>query len=172
MKTKKLKSINIKKIKHKIISLFTVVTAEDFKAITESKLLTVPHKFLTLTQTPEEALEYVDALEYNDHFDHYKNWCINKKLNYELDESWLFYKNTVLGKYSDYAIFELKLEWEDIIAFIRMFQGCIPLGCSFDREVEILNLTKNIKQNKNNLNLKDNSSETKTTEINKEDIVN
>ena len=177
MENKKLKVIKTKKLKDKLINLFAVVTKEDFEAI-KSKGLQVPHKFLTIVTTTEECLEYIDMLEYEDHYEHYISWCDQRGLNPEEEYSWEAYREIVLGDDCDYAMFEIKLVWEDILAFLRMFQGCVPLGCSFDRIIETVYFSSQVKKMfKNKLNKSEDLDEDdldsflKGKEINPEDIV-
>lgn len=175
MGNKKEKLIKAKKLQGKLISLFSVVTKEDYDNLIQCGIK-VPHKYLTLTTTPEECLEFIDTLEYEDHREHYIAWCEQRNLNFKEDESWRMYQEIVLGDTCDYAIFELKITWEDVIAFLRMFQGCVPLGCSFDRTIEKVYFASQIKKMFNDKLKEDKKDDLddllKTKEINKEDIVN
>lgn len=144
MKKIKDKEIKVKKLKNKLISLYTVITAEDYENL-NNNINESPGKFLTITTSYEECEEYIYAREIADHIEHYTMWCNQRELDMKDDTSWELYREKVIGDNSDYMIFQMKLYWEDIIAFMRMFQGCYPIGCSYDRVVERLYFKEQLK---------------------------
>lgn len=172
MGNKKLKTLKATKLQGKLIRLFAVVTSEDFEKLRQGGAK-VPHEFLTLTTTPDECWEYIDMLEYEDHRDHYIAWCEQRNLNPKDDNSWEAYQEIVLGDNCDYAIFEMQITWEDVIAFLRMFQGCVPLGCSFDRVIEKVYFASQVKEmfNKKLKDKDDLDEKLKDKKVNPEDIV-
>lgn len=103
--------------------------------------------FLTITQSRYEALEYANRLLQIEVFEHYSLWC--KSRNYDpADMSiWYIYFNDCLNEEQKqrYKIIKIKVFKKDLIAIMRMFGNCVPLGCSFDTPAEY-EYTKNKKE--------------------------
>ena len=130
-----MKELKTKKVKNKLIKLFAVVDADDINSEGVCDFRTTK-KFYTITDNYDECDEYIYTREIADHMEHYVMWCQQRNLNPSDDANWDSYAEIVLGDNSDYGIITFQIAWEDLIAFIRMFQGCYPIGCSFDRKVE------------------------------------
>ena len=174
MKEKKAKIINNKKLQGKLIHLFAVIPMEDFKALKSHKAK-LPGKFLTITQTEDDAMEYIMIMEIEEHKEHYCAWCEQRNLNPLNDSNWEMYRTVVIGDDCDYAVYEMNIYWEDVVAFLRMFQGCIPVGCLYEREIESVYFAKQIKkmyQDKLNEDEENPFDSYEPKKINPEDIVN
>lgn len=95
-------------------------------------------RFLTITVTKDEAEEYIIALLKNNNLNHYNSWCELQGLNPCCFESWRIYFDTCITdeEKSEYLICRICYALKDLIAMIRMFGGCEPIGCSFESPAE------------------------------------
>lgn len=118
------------KKKDKRIQLFAVVEIIDSEGHYDSNA-----PYITIAESFKECAEYIDNREFLDNVQHYTMWCELRKIDPNLESSWEQYKEIVLPV-SKYGVINFYLFWKDIIATVRMFNGCAPIGCSFDREVE------------------------------------
>jgi len=168
----KVKNIKTSKLKNKAITLFAVVNSSDIndKGICD---FTKTKKFYTITDSYENCEEYICLREIDEHQEHYGMWCAQRHLDPTEENNWDIYSEVVLGDNSEYGIIQFQIEWEDLIAFMRMFQGCYPIDCSFDRPVEKVyfgtQLENIFKDTLNKQELEDNTFEEK--KINPEDII-
>ena len=131
----------------------------------------IKNKFLTITKNTFEAYEYVMLLLKLQHQCHFDSWCLTRKLDKDNPNNWLvYYENCIEDEEKDnFQIIKIKYHIRDVLAILRMFGNCFPLGCSFDTDVERLyfktilndrssqeaennNLEKNIDVEENNLN--------------------
>lgn len=167
-KVVKIKEVNWKKLKNKMYTLFAVVSKEYIK---NGKCnLNEVNNFFTISDNIYDCEEYIILKEMLDHKQHYQSWCQQRKLDYLSEFSWKSYKEIVLHNSSEYGIITFKMEWKDIMAFLRVLHKCYPIGCSYDREIE-LSFFKEQVVGKFLKEAKD-QVENNLKEINKEDIVN
>lgn len=129
--------------------------------------LTKDNKFYTITDCWADCDEYIYAKEIADHMEHFLMWCEQRKANPNDDTIWEVYRQTVIGDNCDYGIVSFNVSWKDMMGFLRMFQGCYPLGCSFDRQAEKVFFANKLKQA-----FQDVADESVTMEVDKESIVN
>ena len=103
-----------------------------------------PSKFLTFTLTKKQAIEYGNKFLKAIHMEHFKQWCEYHNLNADMNDSWNIYfmKCLTADEKREIVINKIGYKWEDMTAILRMFGGCVPLGCSFDtpQEYSYLNL--------------------------------
>ena len=98
----------------------------------------VKNKFLTITKDPKEAEEYAMMLLRIKHYEHFKSWCDLRELDSKDFPNWLkYYTDCVPSTEKQcFQIVKIKYELSNILAILRMFGNCLPLGCSFDTELE------------------------------------
>ena len=101
-------------------------------------LVKEPTKFLSLTLTKEEATEFVLQHLKMRNLEHFSSWCDCHELNVNDDLAWLKYFNDVLTvkDKTEYTINKIGYTYINLGAFLRMFSGCLPIGCSFDQPIE------------------------------------
>ena len=97
-----------------------------------------PTKFLCITNKKEEAIEYIIQ-----HFkflkmEHFKMWCNCRNLNINDDAAWFKYFNDVVTveEKNEYQVNKIGYTHSNLSALLRMFSGCVPIGCSFDTPAE------------------------------------
>lgn len=97
-----------------------------------------PSKFLSFTVTKKQAIEYGNSFLKLTHLDHFTSWCELKELNPDLEDSWNIYYLECISKEEkqDVVIHKIYYKWNDIVAIMRMFGGCVPLGNSFNTQSE------------------------------------
>lgn len=97
-----------------------------------------PTKFITLTLYKKEADEFIYNLLRISHFEHFKSWCEIRNLDVNDDSSWSKYLCNCLSieDINRYVIHKVIYKLGDVVSIMRMFGGCIPIGCSFDTECE------------------------------------
>lgn len=97
-----------------------------------------PDKFLTVTTKKDEAVEYALKLLKLEHLSHFQSWCILRNYSSNCPESWDIYFNDCISEAEkhDYIISKISYKLKDLAGIIRMFGGCVPLGCSYDLPVE------------------------------------
>lgn len=98
----------------------------------------VKNKFLTITKNLKEASEYAMLITKLQHHDHFNMWCTFRELDVSDIKNWLdYYENCVTDDEKDeLQIIKVKYDLENILAILRMFGSCFPLGCSFETDVE------------------------------------
>lgn len=89
----------------------------------------------TITNTYQQALEYKEKLLQLDSCPHYTNWCWLHELNSKDISSWIRYKQ-IVGVDDHYKLDVFYYNKSEIASILRLNSGCIPLGCSFDTQVE------------------------------------
>lgn len=119
--------------KNKKVYLYAVIKKDDSK------------NFLTLTLSKYEAIEYIKNLLKILNFSHFKSWCLLKEIDVNDDKSWTEYLAVCASEQlEEYSIVKVSYLFKDIVAMIRMFGHCIPIGCSFDTAMEKLYLADQI----------------------------
>ena len=98
------------------------------------------HKFLTVTTSKLDAKEYLIALLTVLHNEHFISWCELRDFDPESVESWITYYATAIdqAEINKYKIIDVWYSHQDLLAIVRMFGHCFPIGCSFETEAEIL----------------------------------
>ena len=77
-------------------------------------------------------------------FDHFKSWCELRELDFKEPLSWELYKNFVRMDLSGYRIRKFKFDKKELASILRMNYGCVPLGCSYESEMEKIILINTI----------------------------
>lgn len=97
-----------------------------------------PDVFLCITLSKDEANEYAHALLKFAHRPHFQAWCALRDYDYTEESSWNEYFLTCINdaEKSQYIIRKVTYKLKDIVAIMRMFGGCSPIGCAFESEIE------------------------------------
>lgn len=105
--------------------------------------------FLTITNKLSQALEYAENLIKLNHGIHFINWC--EAHNFAVDDvkAWNTYFNDCITDDEKLKYKALKISYSknDIASIMRMFIGCVPLGCSFDTSLEYKYISDKILDN-------------------------
>ena len=98
-----------------------------------------PLKFLTITTTRKDAIEYANALLKNLHLEHFTLWCNVR--NYVVDDpsAWLEYLINCINQeeLKEYKVVKIYTNKANMAVIMRLFNGCVPLGCDFESDLEI-----------------------------------
>ena len=108
-------------------------------------------RFLTLSDKEDDCLEYIYIKEVQEHAEHFYLWCESRKLDPMDTSNWKAYRDITLGNTCDYRIIPFDISWEDLLAMIRMFQCCKPIGCSYERTLEVMYYNDRLKKSKSNV---------------------
>lgn len=97
-----------------------------------------PKQILTLTCTKMQAVDFCYRFLRVKHFDHFKMWCEMRDLDVNSESAWSTYFNNCIDKEErcEYLIHKKVYELNNVAAILRMFGGCLPMGCKFDTENE------------------------------------
>ena len=100
------------------------------------------NQILTITLTKKQAIEYGYQYLKIKNYDHYSRWCELKEFDPESENAWFRYFTNVLTmeEKSKYAVAKRIYKLDTVASIMRMFAGCLPLGCSFDTPTEYLYL--------------------------------
>lgn len=100
----------------------------------------------TLSNNIKDCQEYLDSMLKLKHKAHFISWCEYKSLNFENKSSWDLYKKIsfIKEEYEKYHITKNFYDAEKIATIFRMFNGCPPIGCSFEKDVEYEYFIKNL----------------------------
>ena len=121
-------------MKDKKIPLYAVVLKKD------------PRMSFTITQTKEQAFEYVETRVQRAHQEHFNMWCELHGHKLGAPESWELYKCNVLSEddFKECGVIKVKFPLSKIVPMIRMYFGYLPIGCSFDDAAEIETVLKSV----------------------------
>ena len=103
-----------------------------------------PNNVFTIVRTKDEAFEYVDRKLQADNWSHFNMWCGCHGMNSHTKEAWEAYRRVTLSPedYRRYQVAKLKIPLSKVVAIMRGFFECVPLGCSFDDPLELGTLLK------------------------------
>lgn len=107
-----------------------------------------PNAFLTIANTKSDILEYASALLKLSNIDNFKTWCISNSFDFKDSKAWKYYLNKIVSneEKDKYLIKCLHYRFEDLVAIMRMFGGCLPLGCSFNTDTELAFFSDDLKE--------------------------
>lgn len=92
-------------------------------------------RFYCITSTKEDAEEYVEAITRAENLQHFLSWCeLHDKKS---ETAWEEYSRVVIGPYRKYGIIKMQYKVKDIASLFRMYNKCVPLGCSFEDSMEL-----------------------------------
>lgn len=108
------------------ITLYTVVSMEDRK------------KTFTTTLSKEQAFEYIKKRLKLDHLNHFEAWCKLRNTTVTDEAAWETYLATVLShsQKNVYGVVKVKFPLTTLAGILRSFCGYMPIGCSFDQDLE------------------------------------
>lgn len=101
------------------------------------------NSLVTVLEKKEQINEFVNRNIIVENFNHFKLWCELRNMDYTQVESENAYINNFLttsneedlNKYS-YIIKKVYYSRKAIASILRMFNGCFPLGCSYETHAE------------------------------------
>lgn len=100
---------------------------------------------VTVLSEMDELGEFINKSIIATNFAHYKAWCNLRSLDYQeptAEENYIInFLNTAdeetLNKYT-YVVKKVIYPKKALASILRMFNDCIPLGCSYESEMEQL----------------------------------
>lgn len=117
----------IERIKNnRIIKAYMLISKDD------------PDNILTICLHKSEARMYAHMLLREKYLHHYENWCILHGYDVDSMTSWYIYFDEIVpdSEKEAYIITQVKYSYKNIAALMRMFAGCLPVGCDFEDEYE------------------------------------
>ena len=103
-----------------------------------------PASLVTVLADKKQIDEFIDRMIIVDNWDDYKLWCNLRNLDYKNLESYYSYIDNYIATNpeeveSKYTFIVTKTFYtkEALSSILRMFNGCVPLGCSYESPVEI-----------------------------------
>ena len=116
----------------KKLTFYIVVPTE--KLLSKEKK---PH-FLTITCKKDEAFDFIIKLLKLEKLNHFQMWCELRGLDKDSEKAWNKYFNTCVTREEKqkYAVNKITYKLNDVASIMRMFGGCLPLGCKFDTPSE------------------------------------
>jgi len=119
------------------MKLFYVYKKIEQEGISTDVIYTVVAKY-------NHAEEYIQNSLRIDNFNHFKPWCDLRGLDFRNPLSWLEYKK-VVRPLNEYKIKSVRYNKYEMAELLRISNGCMAIGCSFDSKLErsiLLNLSK------------------------------
>lgn len=94
---------------------------------------------VTILSQQDQINEFIDRMVIIDHWKHYVAWCKLRELNYKTKTSESayidnFYKIATQEdiKHYTYIVKKVAYNTDAIASILRMFNGCVPIGCSYE----------------------------------------
>jgi hypothetical protein len=104
-------------------------------------------KFFTITNKKEHCEEYVNRRLFLEHKEHFMSWCGLRELDYKDTKSWeLYAKSTGSIPFGKYVISKIKYKLDDVATIFRMFNGCVPIGTTYEDKMEVIQFMQNLPQ--------------------------
>lgn len=121
-----------KKLFNKTIPLYLVYKNEN------------PESLVTVLANEKQINEFIDKMILVDNWEHFKMWCNLRKLDYKNINSQYYYIDNyietnpeeVRSKYT-FIVKKTLYTKEALSSILRMFNGCVPVGCSYESPVEV-----------------------------------
>lgn len=116
----------------KKIKLFLVTLMEDENY----------EELFTITCKRKQAEEYINKRIYIESKEHFDAWCGLKGFDCseggkEFDRAWMKYFNDVVATNPPkYKIIELTYDASGVALMFRIYNQCLPIGCSYDEAIE------------------------------------
>ena len=117
---------------------FYIVSNSDIK----SDELTFAFNVCTIVTSKEQAQDFIISRSILKHIDHYRQWAELKNKNMQDPQTKKEYARKVLPSLvtdeDKYTIRKIKYKIEGLAAVLRMFNGCTPVGASYEIPAEIM----------------------------------
>lgn len=96
-----------------------------------------PHTYLTIVENKKQAGEFINNLIFLNHLQDFKSWCYYNQKAEDID-SWREFldKRVPEEDKTGYIIGSRDFNKSQIAAILRMFAGCSPKGCFYERPEE------------------------------------
>ena len=92
----------------------------------------------TIVRKLKDCSEYVNKFLKMKNFTHFMNWCKAHNMNPEDRTSWGKYSSIVVrDQFRDFHITPIRFNRDLIGACLRLLNGCIPVGASYELPTEI-----------------------------------
>lgn len=107
------------------------------------------NELLTVVSSKKQINEFIDRMIIVDNWEHYMLWCDLKSIDYKdvsnhkkyIDNYIITNPEEVNSKYS--FVIQKVIYTKDLFASIlRMFNGCTPIGCSYENTCELTYITE------------------------------
>ena len=87
-----------------------------------------PSSLVTVLADKKQIDEFINRMIIVDNWDHFKMWCDLRNLDYKSTEE-------AESKYT-FIVKKTLYTKEALASILRMFNGCVPVGCSYENPVE------------------------------------
>jgi hypothetical protein len=94
--------------------------------------------FLTVTDKKSLCEEYINRRLFIENKEHYIKWCDLREVDHKDINNWEWYSSHGGNvDFSKYIISKIKYKIADVAMVFRMFNGCTPIGTSYEESSEI-----------------------------------
>ena len=95
----------------------------------------------------KDAYEYLNKLIQVEHFEHFKKWAELKNLDINTSSTWDLYSAQCIPEeeWDKFIISKISYTNKSISAMLRMFAKCVPLGCSYENNLELTKYLETLK---------------------------
>lgn len=102
-------------------------------AVTDKEIFNESDIVYTVCPTEEDCYEYINKLLYSKYKDHYENWK-----NFHDNADWNTYVRDVLIEFmeEDFFIISFIADANCCALAYRIYEGCLPIGCSYEYPIE------------------------------------
>lgn len=98
--------------------------------------------FASIVNSRQEVYEYISRRVFLENQEHYKLWCETSHLPYEDEKTWLRYSAVRSELYKKFVINRISYTKKDLAVILRIFNGCIPVGASYEHDLEVSRFLK------------------------------
>lgn len=97
----------------------------------------------TITEKKKQAEEWINKMTYIENRKHFKMWCELKGVtsdpeNDGFNESWCqYYDSCISTADPKYVMSKVSYKPANIATLFRIYNKCVPIGCSYDEDIEI-----------------------------------
>lgn len=98
----------------------------------------------SVVQSKKQAEEYINRLLYIENKTHFESWCAlrgiesNPKSQDFIGSWFLYYNQCIATSPAKYVYRKMSYSLKDLIVLLRIYNQCVPIGCSFDDNLELI----------------------------------
>jgi hypothetical protein len=101
--------------------------------------------FFTITETKSQSEEYVNRRLYLEYKEHFISWCGLREIDANEKSSWEKYiYSTENISFNKYSISKITYKLNDIAMIFRMFNSCVPIGTSYEHQLEVIQFMQSL----------------------------
>lgn len=135
---------------NKKIKFYGIFKKEDAKAVLQGKKKLQDVCCYSIVNTLKEAAEFMIRLSVANSGEHYLSWCGIHDLEPSNQTAINLYFHDVVEDKDAFSALAIKYDLSKIAAILRIFNRCVPLGCSYDLDIEHITYNTLKQQEKTN----------------------